>query len=188
MSSRRRRHAYTPIRDYETTLSAIREDRDMMSESTILPPRLPSKKALRSSSSHSTTKTSKAREVRGHATSWTQEDDDEYEVVEKPVNMPSAKKSNPLKWLKKAVDLVRDLSAKNEKKVDGDEHAFLEEPVDVEQELLEDREGMQVRHGGDAVEHGEDLFGDFYEIGEEADDVVKAPVTSSAGRGFRDQL
>jgi hypothetical protein len=57
----------------------------------------------------------------------------------------------------------------------------LEEPVDVEEEFLKNRQGMDVRYGGlKPEEAGEDEV--------ESDEDEKARPVGSAGRGFRDQF
>lgn len=62
--------------------------------------------------------------------------------------------------------------------------AYLEEGVDVEEEFLKDREGMQMRYGGPGVEDDDDPFAG---LKDEAEEMEEEPAVGSAGRGTRDQ-
>jgi hypothetical protein len=107
-----RRYRYTRVRDQIHTLAIIYEHSAIMSKSTTAAPRLSLEQAQSSTSTGSNnskkqTKTSRARAVRSNATSWTQDDEeeDDYEFVEKPAD--GAKKTDgsadkAVKWLKKA--------------------------------------------------------------------------------------
>lgn len=134
-----------------------------------------------SSSGGGTAWTSRVRAARSTATSRTQddEDDDDYEIVEKPAEAKKAS-GGTVKWLRKAVKRVVGLGkisssyssyatlggekAKSSSEQSGDENSYLEEPVDVEEGFLKDREGMQARYGGVGAENEGDPFGDENEV------------------------
>lgn len=101
---------------------------------------------------HTTTATSKARIDRSTAASWTQDDEDEYVVVERPTKETHSKKPK-LKWVKAVLKKVASMISIKKETETGEEI----EPVDVEAEFLKDREGMDIRYGGDggvASDHG----------------------------------
>lgn len=98
------KYRFKSARDYITYLPIIYEHSTIMSKSTRANPRLSLDGAVGSSSNQqSTTKTSKARAVRSNATSWAQDEEDDYEFVEKPAKEPKKSGDSKLKSLKEAV-------------------------------------------------------------------------------------
>lgn len=153
------------------------------------------------STSPVTTRTSKLRSVRSTATSWAQDDENEYEIIENTEceAKNGKKKADPVKMLKKlakkAVAVGKFASSlapgasrdKNASKEESSVHAYLDEPVNVEDVFLEDAEGMDMRYGGGSpVDDGVDVDKASMDIAEAT--AEQMPFEGSAGRGTRDRF